>query len=68
MSGLTRYVCNACESLTLCPLPKHLYQARATQRHYEKIMTDSRKGINMTPEELRELNNLIGILGSPIYG
>ena len=63
------YVCNACESLNLCPLPKRLYQARYAQRQYEKIMTDSRKGINMTPEELRELNDLISPLilkGQPL--
>ena len=63
------YVCNACESRNLCPLPKRLYQARYAQRQYEKIMTDSRKGINMTPEELRELNDLISPLilkGQPL--
>lgn len=63
------YVCNACEVQKHCKLPKRLYQARAAQRKYEQTLTDSRKGINMTPEELLELNDLISPLilkGQPL--
>ena len=63
------YVCNACDVQKHCTLPKRLYQARAAQRKYEQTLTDSRKGINMTPEELQELNDLISPLilkGQPL--
>ena len=63
------YVCNACDVQKHCILPKRLYQARAAQRKYEQTLTDSRKGINMTPEELQELNDLISPLilkGQPL--
>ena len=64
------YVCNACEHLKKnCPLPKRIYQARFAHRQYERKLTDSRKGINMSPEELQELNDLISPLilkGQPL--
>lgn len=56
------YVCNACTNYKWCPLPKGLYVANKAQASYEKKWTDSRKGINMTPEELSELNDLISPL------
>ena len=63
------YVCNACDKYKWCPLPKALYVANKAQVSYEKKWTDSRKGINMTPEELQELNDLISPLvlkGQPL--
>lgn len=63
------YVCNACDKYKWCPLPKALYVANKAQASYEKKWTDSRKGINMTPEELQELNDLISPLvlkGQPL--
>ena len=63
------YVCNACDQQRLCPLPQRIYQARYAHRQYERRLTDSRKGINMTPEELQELNDLISPLilkGQPL--
>lgn len=50
--GKPPYVCNACDKYKWCPLPKALYVANKAQASYEKKWTDSRKGINMTPEEL----------------
>ena len=63
------YVCNACDKYKWCPLPKALYVANKAQASYEKKWTVSRKGINMTPEELQELNDLISPLvltGQPL--
>lgn len=53
------YVCNYCEDYTHCPIDKRVYDAAYAQKQYEKKLYDSRKGINMTPEELQELNDLI---------
>jgi len=56
------YVCNACPSEGSCSLKHKIYQAKSAQREYEKTLSKSRKGINMTPEELQELNDLISPL------
>ena len=63
------YVCNYCEYYKSCPLDKKVYDAAYAQRQYEKKLYNSRKGINMTPEELQELNDLISPLilkGQPL--
>ncbi len=63
------YVCNACPNERSCRMDHYLYQARHAQREYEKTLVKSREGINMTPEELQELNNLISPLvlrGQPL--
>ena len=63
------YVCNYCEDYKRCPIDKKIYEAAYAQRQYEKKLYDSRKGINMTPEELQELNDLISPLilkGQPL--
>lgn len=63
------YVCNACDKYKWCTLPRALYVAYKAQASYEKKLTDSRKGINMTPEELSDLNDLISPLvlkGQPL--
>ena len=63
------YVCNACDKYKWCILPRALYVAAKAHKTYEKNLTDSRAGINMTPEELQELNDLISPLvlkGQPL--
>ena len=63
------YVCNYCEDYKSCPLDKKIYDAAYAQRQYEKNLYTARKGINMTPEELQELNDLISPLilkGQPL--
>lgn len=63
------YVCNYCEDYKSCPLDKKVYDAAYAQKQYEKKLYNSRKGINMTPEELQELNDLISPLilkGQPL--
>lgn len=56
------YVCNYCGDYRSCPLDKRIYDAAFAQRQYEKKLYNFRKGINMTPEELPELNDLISPL------
>lgn len=63
------YVCNFCENQSSCPLDKHIYDAAYAQRQYEKNLSKSREGINMTPDELQQLNELISPLilkGQPL--
>ena len=56
------YVCNYCSDQKSCPLTKKIYDASYAQRQYEKTLVKSRQGINMTPEELQELNEMISRL------
>lgn len=63
------YVCNGCDERSLCHLEKHYYHAATAQAEYEKTLTTSRQGINMTPEELEEIDALISPLikkGQPL--
>lgn len=63
------YVCNGCPKKNTCRDPKRYYRSFSAQKEYEKKLTDSRTGINMTPEELMELNDLISPLikkGQPL--
>ena len=63
------YVCNSCDDEKLCPITHRLYQAASAQRQYEKTLVKSREGINLTPEELDVLNDLISPLimrGQPL--
>ena len=52
-------VCNGCEHLKDCPLPKRLYKAKYAQRRYEEKLSDSRKGISLTVEELAALDAMV---------
>ena len=63
------YICNSCDEEKLCPLNHRLYHATLAQRQYEKTLVKSRVGINLTPEELQALNELISPLvmkGQPL--
>ncbi len=63
------YVCNGCTERQVCHLEKHLYRAKTAQAEYEDTLVKSRVGINMTPEELAELDALISPLikrGQPL--
>ena len=63
------YVCNACDRYRTCKLDRYHYSAAKSQAKYEKTLSQSRSGINMTPEELLALNNLISPLilkGQPL--
>jgi len=63
------YVCNGCEQLSKCHDSKKYYRAKQAQKAYEEVLTETRSGINMSPEELQELNDLISPLilkGQPL--
>ena len=63
------YVCNGCSEKHNCRESKRVYRAKQAQKAYEETLTNSRSGINMTPEELQELNDLISPLvlkGQPL--
>ena len=63
------YVCNTCEDQKSCPITHRIYIAANAHKSYEKTLVKSREGINMTPEELSELNELISPLilkGQPL--
>ena len=63
------FVCNSCDHFRACPLEKAHYSATKAQEKYEHKLVESRKGINLTPEELQQLNDLISPLvlkGQPL--
>ncbi len=63
------YACNACIEEKHCPIEHPVYQASHAQKMYEKTLVKSREGINLTPNELQELNDLISPLilkGQPL--
>lgn len=63
------YVCNACPKRRVCHLEKRVYNAKDAQSLYEKTLSKSRQGINMSLEELNELNELVSPLilkGQPL--
>lgn len=63
------YICNSCDDEKICPIKHRLYQASFAQKQYERTLVKSREGINLTPEELDELNELISPLimkGQPL--
>ena len=63
------YVCNSCEKRQTCHLEKHVYHAARAQAEYERTLVNSRVGINMTPQELQDLDSMISPLikkGQPL--
>ena len=63
------YVCNGCDQEKKCRITHYLYKASEAQKQYEKQLVKSREGINMTLEELQDLNELISPLvlkGQPL--
>lgn len=63
------YVCNACTRFNTCKLLKYHYVAFKAQYAYEKTLSQARSGINVTPTQLQELNELVSPLilkGQPL--
>lgn len=56
------YVCNNCKQVRSCTLSKQFYDAKLAQGSYEKTRSDSRQGIDLTPEELSRLDAIISPL------
>lgn len=63
------YVCNGCINEDHCKLDKQYYHAEKAHQQYLDKLSFSRSGINLKPEELQHLNDLISPLirkGQPL--
>ena len=56
------YVCNGCEFKDHCRKTKYLYSAYTSFNEYKTILSTSREGVNLSPEELETLDNVISPL------
>ena len=56
------YVCNGCERKQSCRLGKYYYRARFADDSYASVLRESRKGIDLTPEEFDRLDKLVSPL------
>ncbi len=53
------FVCNACDHRLRCRLRGMLYDAKHAQQQYEQMLSESRKGISLTEQELNRINDTI---------
>lgn len=53
------YVCNGCREYNRCPLKKYLYLSHEAQKQAESVRSESRSGLNLTEDEIREIDNLL---------
>lgn len=53
------YVCNGCDDRNKCTLTKLLYSAKKAQKDYEKILVDSRVGIENSSEEIKVIDDIV---------
>tara|TARA_Y100001933_G_C18962999_1_gene549021 strand:+ start:142 stop:1437 length:1296 start_codon:yes stop_codon:yes gene_type:complete len=53
------HVCNGCTSKSGCKSKKYRYRAKVAHANYIETLKTSREGIDLTPEELCELDKLI---------
>lgn len=51
--------CNCCSKLSKCKLDKYFYKAKSAQPNYEYTLIDSRKGVNLTTNELFSIAHII---------
>ena len=55
----TRYVCNNCPLKNTCNKHHLYYEYRQAQKHYEEQLALSRSGVDITPEEIEEIEKQI---------
>jgi IS30 family transposase len=55
-------VCNACQTKNGCRLSKYWYRASQAVMAYRELLSVSRMGINLTPDELTSLDELVSPL------
>lgn len=63
------FVCNGCSDVLSCKHTHYYYRAREADAQYRKTLVNSRSGINCTPQELEDLDNLVSPLilkGQPL--
>lgn len=53
------FVCNGCLKKSGCRLDKSYYKAVTAHRQYKTVLVESRTGINISPESLTQLDELI---------
>lgn len=53
------FVCNACERKSPCRFEKHYYRASVAHSKYRTLLSTSREGINLSNEDLEQLDALI---------
>ena len=56
------FVCNACDRRMRCRLRRMLYDAKYAQGKYEETLSESRKGISLTEEDLNLINDTVSPL------
>jgi IS30 family transposase len=53
------YVCNGCKSRPGCRKERYTYYARQANDSYKEVKSEARKGINLTPEEVHNINTIL---------
>lgn len=53
------HVCNGCKSRSGCRKERYTYYARKADDSYREIKSGARKGINLTPEEVFKINEVL---------
>lgn len=53
------YVCNSCPNKRYCTNHKLYYNARLAQKNSDTVLTESRSGIDITPEVIEEIEKTI---------
>ena len=56
------FVCNPCGHRLRCRLRRMLYDAKYAQEQYEKTLSEARRGISLTEQELEQINDTISPL------
>ena len=54
-----KLVCNGCSKIRTCVQYKYKYDAEVAHQKYTQELSDSRTGLNMSPEEFDSLGNLL---------
>lgn len=55
------YVCNGCANEHNCPLKKKFYFAKIAQANYEGTLVNSRQGVQIDEEKLKEMNEILSL-------
>ena len=53
------YVCNGCKSRSGCRKVRYTYYARKANDSYKDLISSCRQGVNLTEEEIYNINNVI---------
>lgn len=53
------YVCNGCKKRSGCRKERFTYYARKADDSYKELISDCRKGVNLTEEEIYNINKII---------